>query len=104
MLFHLMQCMGYLQLGLFCLPVQVLGLVLLQGVLQLMLGLPTASLCSLQFPKQLCTPATQVDVVFVVVVAVVVSMSKLGIGHDWRLPKLQLVHRSLSLCLYKCVL
>ena len=49
----------YLQLGLFCLPLQVLRLVLLQGVLQLVLGLPAAGLCSLQLPQQLCAPATK---------------------------------------------
>lgn len=49
----------YLQLGLFCFPVQVLGLVLLQGILQLVLDLPAAGLCSLQLSQQLCTPATK---------------------------------------------
>ena len=78
--FHLRSVWQYLQLGLFCLPVQVLGLVLLQGVLQLMLGLPTASLCNLQLPKQLCTPATKV-----------ISMFELGIRRDWSLSRLQLV-------------
>lgn len=78
--FHQASVWQYLQLGLFCLPVQVLGLLLLQGVLQLMLGLPTASLCSLQLPKQLCTPATKV-----------ISMFAFGIWHDWRLSRLQLV-------------
>lgn len=51
---------GYLQLRLFCLPVQVLGLVLLQTGLQLVLGLAAIGLCSLQLPQQLCTPAREV--------------------------------------------
>lgn len=49
----------YLHLGLFSLPVQVVGLVLLQADLQLVLGLAAARLCSLQLPQQLCTPATE---------------------------------------------
>lgn len=71
-----------LQLGLLCLPVQVVGLVLLQGVLQLMLGLPTTSLRRLQFPKQLCTPATTVASSACLHLASVMSLLRLQLVHQ----------------------
>ncbi len=51
----------HLQLGLLCFPEQVAALVILQGCLQLALGLAAADLCSFQLTQQLCAPATHLE-------------------------------------------
>jgi hypothetical protein len=48
----------HLQLGFLCFPEQVAALVILQGCLQLDLGLAAADLCSFQLTQQLRAPAT----------------------------------------------
>ena len=51
----------HLQLGLLGFPEQVAALVILQGRLQLALGLAAADLCSFQLTQQLCAPATHLE-------------------------------------------